>query len=812
MVKITDLTTHTNPALTDVLPIVDVSADVTKKVSVGEVIGKISGDVDVAIDGTSSIDTGVIADVANAEVQRVFALVEGTASVLLSAPATLTAGSTGPLTVSVADATYLTDGTSITGVLGTVYGTLSRSGSTYSFESVQSYTSNVTFATGTRFAAAFLNDTFNPLRVGEAELQEDLSFAQSGYVYSMLDAAGRIAWGVKADGSIVISKVGSVDGTFSGTFTGDFTGDVDADEIRVNRLTAPGGTIDLDSVDVTLLNILGGGAQSGDLGLQEQYSHVLLDSADRIAYGVRPDGTVYFPKTISGTVEYTSKLRAVTGEEVSGDDLGYAAVEVDDQDRITQLTELDGTKVFPKCRIDAATIKELNVETINNQQQAEQLTVDDAASVIVQWGDSMTEDMVATTLATKLEAISGRSRTVLNRGAGGQKRDQVMGRQGSKDIAVTLAGNEIPASTTITASASVNEGLTGPIALSLADAEYLPIDTTVYAALGEYRGQLTRSSGGSYSLILTVPASEVLFFPTGMGISKAVAATAVPDVISHKNYDTFCHLNGVRGVLDHTFTDPKVFQRLDHGAAVPVAAGTVPVVNPTAKINGSTMFLHTGTTIIVPSINSSYAESVTEDGSGNIIATPELDDTLTMVAKLRNPFDRYLILSIHNGRQHAKPSSLYYQDQTRIRLMRETFGDRFYDLRSDLIAGAKEWFQANYPTEYAQTWFKTYIDIGSGTAFPASPRDGDIFTRTDEDQKYIYDGTAATPGWVATTQRVKASTGQNDAAGGVNGSDWDIVAGDTVPRALRRDDIHANSFGKEFICELLAAKLYSLGW
>jgi len=59
-VKITDLTAYTNPASTDVLPIVDVGADVTKKVSIGEVVGKISGDVDVATDGTSSITAGAV--------------------------------------------------------------------------------------------------------------------------------------------------------------------------------------------------------------------------------------------------------------------------------------------------------------------------------------------------------------------------------------------------------------------------------------------------------------------------------------------------------------------------------------------------------------------------------------------------------------------------------------------------------------------------------------------------------------------------------------------------------------------------------
>jgi len=88
-VKITDLTAYTNPASTDVLPIVDVGADVTKKVSIGEVVGKISGDVDVATDGTSSITAGAIvnADInANAEI-AVSKLADGAARQLLQTDA-----------------------------------------------------------------------------------------------------------------------------------------------------------------------------------------------------------------------------------------------------------------------------------------------------------------------------------------------------------------------------------------------------------------------------------------------------------------------------------------------------------------------------------------------------------------------------------------------------------------------------------------------------------------------------------------------------------------------------------------------------
>jgi hypothetical protein len=60
-VKITDLTTHTNPASTDVLPIVDVGADITKKVSIADLLENAgSGTASapgVAFDGDSN--TGI---------------------------------------------------------------------------------------------------------------------------------------------------------------------------------------------------------------------------------------------------------------------------------------------------------------------------------------------------------------------------------------------------------------------------------------------------------------------------------------------------------------------------------------------------------------------------------------------------------------------------------------------------------------------------------------------------------------------------------------------------------------------------------
>jgi hypothetical protein len=377
-----------------------------------------------------------------AEVQRVFALVEGTASVLLSAPATLTAGSTGPLTVSVADSSYLTAGTSITGVLGTVYGTLSRSGTTYSFVSNQSYTSNITFANGTRFAAAFLNDTFNPLRIGGAEVEDDNSYADgSGYSHAVIDSAGRIgygvtnegafnvpsgnvnlddaklqedvsfadgpgyarvevdkngriAWGIKNDGTVAIKKaLFENDSIFQGdsTFESDVTieGDLlvqgETVTIDVTNLTIEDNTILLnkgesgsgvslgsagievdrgaadnvkfewneagqawiaeESIRTNSSAFVGSSSSEEDLSYTDGsgYYKVVLDSAGRVGYGLKSDGSF----DVNGAVATKTEL----GYEA------YAEVELDDNNRISRAILTSGKHYFPKADFDELTIR-----------------------------------------------------------------------------------------------------------------------------------------------------------------------------------------------------------------------------------------------------------------------------------------------------------------------------------------------------------------------------------------------------------------------------------------------------------------------
>jgi hypothetical protein len=54
-IKISELTALTPPDAADLLPVVDSSANQTKRTTVGEIVGIINGDVEVANDGTATI-------------------------------------------------------------------------------------------------------------------------------------------------------------------------------------------------------------------------------------------------------------------------------------------------------------------------------------------------------------------------------------------------------------------------------------------------------------------------------------------------------------------------------------------------------------------------------------------------------------------------------------------------------------------------------------------------------------------------------------------------------------------------------------
>jgi hypothetical protein len=207
---------------------------------------------------------------------------------------------------------------------------------------------------------------------------------------------------------------------------------------------------------------------------------------------------------------------------------------------------------------------------------------------------------------------------------------------------------------------------------------------------------------------------------------------------------------GVRGNLrpvgDVNNPTGYEFSRIGTGSTVP-APGVQPVTPITTDTVNNTVF----------DLNS-YS-SILWLGRNGVGDSRETDVTIyqKMIDIMTNPNKLVIILPIFNGgfTNESVGLSGYTARMTRNAAIAEAFPSYWYDVRRDFIDGAKAWMQAKYPTEYVRDW---------GLAFSGS----------------------------------RADTGPD--------SDWD-VDNDVPPRALRRDKIHPNSMGSQFLAELIAAKL-----
>jgi Ca2+-binding RTX toxin-like protein len=158
----------------------------------------------------------------------------------------------------------------------------------------------------------------------------------------------------------------------------------------------------------------------------------------------------------------------------------------------------------------------------------------------------------------------------------------------------------------------------------------------------------------------------------------------------------------------------------------------------------------------------------------NGIGTPTENDVSIyqkMLSKMAGSNTPILMLPVFNGGYSIEgggnpalqtaPSSGYSAIINRNSSIAASFPQYWYDVRRDFIDGAEAWMKAKFPTQYASDWKQS---------FP---------TRSDP------------------------KLGPDSA--------WD-VANDIPPRALRSDKLHLNAMGNEFLTELIANKVKSLGW
>jgi hypothetical protein len=564
-------------------------------------------------------------------------------------PATLTAGSTGPITVSVADTDYLTDGTSITGVLGTVYGTLSRSGSTYSFESVQSYTSDVTFATGTRFAAAFLNDTFNPLRIGSAEVEDDDSYTEgSGYSHAVVDSAGRIGYGVKDDGTFDVPSgninlddakiqedVSFADGSGYARVEVDENGRiawgiksdgsvVESDVTIQGDLTVQGTTVTIDVTDLTiedntiLLNKgeSGSGVTLGSAGIEVDrgtadnvklewneanqswtaeesirtnsslfisgssskkddsytegsgYYQAVLDSSDRIGYGLKDDGSF----DINGAV--------ATKKDKTYD--AYVQVELDSNNRISRAVLPSGQQYFPKADFDELTIQGQPLSADVRAQVSGDSTkgIDyDATTgvfsspdghanrIIVKWGDSISADISNSTVLEQLES----GRQMLTRSTGGIDNGSILARFG----ALPITGRVYWEVKTVTVASYTGNTVT----LSAGGTTDIEVGDYFYGSVQHNDTVITAVDAGANQITLSIDAGTLVTTAGAYAIQRpkieAGQQTRIHDLLPktvHQQTSTSVlshfHIKNLKGVPYPGNTNlPRDFNRENNGTS-----------------------------------------------------------------------------------------------------------------------------------------------------------------------------------------------------------------------------------------------------
>jgi lysophospholipase L1-like esterase len=157
----------------------------------------------------------------------------------------------------------------------------------------------------------------------------------------------------------------------------------------------------------------------------------------------------------------------------------------------------------------------------------------------------------------------------------------------------------------------------------------------------------------------------------------------------------------------------------------------------------------------------------------NGLGGPGTDVTVyaQMLARITNAEKRVLILPVFNGGYASesngdpaiptRSTSSYTSIMDRNAALAEAYPQYWYDIRRDFIDGAEAWLRSNHPAVYASDWRQFFPN------------------RTD------------------------ANLGPDSA--------WD-VANDVPPRALRRDKVHLNELGNEFLAQLIAVKLKSRGW
>lgn len=304
--------------------------------------------------------------------------------------------------------------------------------------------------------------------------------AESGYVWGLVDQAGRIAIGVKIDGSVV-GKITQADGSIT---LAKLDANTQAGVMRSLSVEQSNDAFALvDAAGKIALRVSAAGLVTGNFGFtdgsiprvklgsdvslplpvpaESGYSFALVDAAGKIAFGVTPDGVLHgsfaadpalSTTTPTGTSTVLVDIVTVAGlGQVRATDLTTGVV--------TILTAGSGKRHVDPIIVGSDVLFRRETSPGVWEPYWCPLAGGVAApvfpsSTVTGWGDSMTAGAGGggTTYLTTLASLTGL--TTVNRGIGGETSIAIAARQGGAPTLLTITGNQIPASGPVTVTAN----------------------------------------------------------------------------------------------------------------------------------------------------------------------------------------------------------------------------------------------------------------------------------------------------------------------------------------------------------------------
>jgi hypothetical protein len=501
--------------------------------------------------------------------------------------------------------------------------------------------------------------------------------------------------------------------------------------------------------------------EKGDIGFSEAnafsdpayndfYPVAWVDSTNRLAMGIKPTGQV---RIESGDINFLDV--SCTGDTTFTS--FYPLVEVDSTFRISRAIKSDGTQYIPKLQATNATIDTLNVTTlVSGTSLGSVSAVHTSNSIFATEAVSGVSQIIkySNGIRTQLTSVGSNSSPTVT----SESPSRILfssTRPGTQSFQVMNTDGSrlayaVPPKSIVQWGDSMTFGLNS---------------ATLAAAINDGRRVVNRGVGGQTSVQIASRQGGLIATGTIAGAqiptSGAVSVTGLyPSPVSDQGGDGLFSVNGIRGTLNYNSGSP-IFTRSTAGSVVNVTnpVSFVPVLDDV--VSGVTYDLNEYTSILWLGRN----------GVGGSFGETDVSVYTQVINNIRNLSKRILILSIFNGGYSTESNGDpaipttgtggYDAIVSRNNSIAAAFPEYWFDVRRLFIDGAGAWLQANYPAVYASDW---------GQAFPA---------------------------------KQQAGLGPNSA--------WDVT-NDVVPRAMREDNIHLNSYGNLFLAQLVAARIQSLGW